>query len=248
MTASIIKIKSLVKQFNKAEHPSLDGIDLDIFEGEKFGFFGPNGAGKTTIISILCNIIHPSSGSVNYFLDDKELSVKEILPHIGFVPQDFAFYPELSPVQNLRYFGSLYEVPKKELDVKIDSLLSILGLSHVRNKKINTFSGGMKRRINLAIGLINEPKILFLDEPTVGVDVQSKLVIITLLEELNKKGTTIIYTSHHLKEAEDFCDRIALLDNGKIIAFDTLQNLRSQNEVTNLEDLLIKLTGKTLRD
>jgi ABC-2 type transport system ATP-binding protein len=248
MTASIIKIKSLVKQFNKAEHPSLDGIDLDIFEGEKFGFFGPNGAGKTTIISILCNIIHPSSGSVNYFLDDKELSVKEILPHIGFVPQDFAFYPELTPVQNLRYFGSLYEVPKKELDVKIDSLLSILGLSHVRNKKINTFSGGMKRRINLAIGLINEPKILFLDEPTVGVDVQSKLVIITLLEELNKKGTTIIYTSHHLKEAEDFCDRIALLDNGKIIAFDTLQNLRSQNEVTNLEDLLIKLTGKTLRD
>ena len=248
MPASIIKIKSLVKLFNQAAHPSLDGIDLEIFEGEKFGFFGPNGAGKTTIISILCNIIHPSSGSVIYFLDDKELSVREILPYIGFVPQDFAFYPELTPVQNLRYFGSLYDVPKKELDGKIETLLSTLGLDHVRNKKISTFSGGMKRRINLAIGLINEPKILFLDEPTVGVDVQSKLVIFTLLEELNKKGTTIIYTSHHLKEAEDFCDRIALLDHGKIIAIDNLENLLTQNGVRNLEDLLIKLTGKTLRD
>jgi ABC-2 type transport system ATP-binding protein len=123
-----------------------------------------------------------------------------------------------------------------------------MGLEHVGNKKINTLSGGLKRRINLAIGLINEPKILFLDEPTVGVDVQSKVAIISLLEELNKAGTTIIYTSHHLKEAEDFCDRIALLDDGKIIAMDSLDNLFSQNDVSNLEDLLIKLTGKNLRD
>jgi ABC-2 type transport system ATP-binding protein len=248
MQASIIQVKGLIKYFGKAEQPSLNGIDLAILAGEKFGFFGPNGAGKTTMISILCNILQPSSGSIQYFIDEQEFSIKEILPRIGFVPQDFAFYPELTPVQNLRYFGSLYAVPKKELNEKIDSLLTTLGLDHVRNKKISTFSGGMKRRINLAIGLINEPKILFLDEPTVGVDVQSKLVIFTLLEELNKKGTTIIYTSHHLKEAEDFCDRIALLDHGKIIALDNLENLLTQNEVRNLEDLLIKLTGKTLRD
>mgnify|MGYP001627130518 CR=1 FL=1 len=248
MQASIIQIKGLIKYFGKAEQPSLNGIDLDIFAGEKFGFFGPNGAGKTTMISVLCNILQSSTGRIQYFIDEQEFSIKEILPRIGFVPQDFAFYPELTPVQNLRYFGSLYAVPKKELDEKIDSLLITLGLDHVRNKKISTFSGGMKRRINLAIGLINEPKILFLDEPTVGVDVQSKLVIFTLLEELNKKGTTIIYTSHHLKEAEDFCDRIALLDHGKIIAIDNLENLLTQNGVRNLEDLLIKLTGKTLRD
>lgn len=248
MQASIIQIKGLIKYFGKAEQPSLNGIDLDIFAGEKFGFFGPNGAGKTTIISVLCNILQSSAGRIQYFIDEQEFSIKEILPRIGFVPQDFAFYPELTPVQNLWYFGSLYAVPKKELDEKIDSLLITLGLDHVRNKKISTFSGGMKRRINLAIGLINEPKILFLDEPTVGVDVQSKLVIFTLLEELNKKGTTIIYTSHHLKEAEDFCDRIALLDHGKIIAIDNLENLLIQNGVRNLEDLLIKLTGKTLRD
>lgn len=248
MLGAIIEINNLVKWFKQADRPSLDGIDLAIIEGEKFGFFGPNGAGKTTLISILCNILQPTSGTVNYSLAGKPFSIQQILPTVGFVPQDFAFYPELTPVQNLRYFGALYKVPKNELKAKIDQLLETLGLDHVRNKKISTFSGGMKRRINLAIGLINDPKILFLDEPTVGVDVQSKVAIITLLEDLNKKGTTIIYTSHHLKEAEDFCDRIALLDNGKIIAIDNLQNLLTQNNVPNLEDLLIELTGKTLRD
>jgi len=248
MQDAIIEIKSLVKWFKKADQPSLDGIDLMILKGEKFGFFGPNGAGKTTLISILCNILQPTSGGVFYSFEGRPYSIQQILPTIGFVPQDFAFYPELTPVQNLTYFGALYMVPKNELKDKIDQLFDTLGLDHVRNKKISTFSGGMKRRINLAIGLINDPKILFLDEPTVGVDVQSKVAIITLLEDLNKKGTTIIYTSHHLKEAEDFCDRIALMDDGKIIAIDNLQNLLTQNEVGNLEDLLIKLTGKTLRD
>lgn len=248
MQDAIIEIKSLVKWFKKADQPSLDGIDLMILKGEKFGFFGPNGAGKTTLISILCNILQPTSGGVFYSFEGRPYSIQQILPSIGFVPQDFAFYPELTPVQNLTYFGALYMVPKNELKDKIDQLFDTLGLDHVRNKKISTFSGGMKRRINLAIGLINDPKILFLDEPTVGVDVQSKVAIITLLEDLNKKGTTIIYTSHHLKEAEDFCDRIALMDDGKIIAIDNLQNLLTQNEVGNLEDLLIKLTGKTLRD
>lgn len=248
MQTSIIEINNLVKWFKQADRPSLDGIDLEIVEGEKFGFFGPNGAGKTTLISILCNILEPSSGNIHYSLEGKSCTMQQILPTVGFVPQDFAFYPDLTPVQNLRYFGALYMLPKTELKRKIDQLLETLGLDHVRNKKISTFSGGMKRRINLAIGLINDPKILFLDEPTVGVDVQSKVAIISLLEELNKQGTTIIYTSHHLKEAEDFCDRIALLDNGKIIAIDNLQSLLSQNEVGNLEDLLIKLTGKTLRD
>ena len=248
MQDAIIEIKSLVKWFKKADQPSLDGIDLMILKGEKFGFFGPNGAGKTTLISILCNILQPTSGGVFYSFEGRPYSIQQILPTIGFVPQDFAFYPELTPVQNLTYFGALYMAPKNELKDKIDQLFDTLGLDHVRNKKISTFSGGMKRRINLAIGLINDPKILFLDEPTVGVDVQSKVAIITLLEDLNKKGTTIIYTSHHLKEAEDFCDRIALMDDGKIIAIDNLQNLLTQNEVGNLEDLLIKLTGKTLRD
>jgi ABC-2 type transport system ATP-binding protein len=248
MSSAVIQIKDLVKHYPKAEHPSVDNIDLEIQPGEKFGFFGPNGAGKTSIINMLCNICQPNAGTISYYLNNKQQTVRQILPSIGYVPQDFAFYPELTPVQNLRYFGSLYNFPKKDLALKIDELLTILGLDHVRNKKINTFSGGMKRRINLGIGLINDPQILFLDEPTVGVDVQSKLVIISLLDQLNQKGTTIIYTSHHLKEAEDFCDRIALLDNGKIITVGALVPLITENKVANLEELLIKLTGKTLRD
>lgn len=245
---AIITIRELTKQYRNADQLSLDGISLEILKGERFGIFGPNGAGKTTLISILCGILEQSNGHVHYHLDGKQNEVKSILTTIGFVPQDFAFYPELTPVQNLLYFGRLYSIPKKELISKIDTLLEAVGLAHVKNKQIHTFSGGMKRRINLAIGIINSPKILFLDEPTVGVDVQSKVAIFKLLDELNANGTTIIYTSHHLKEAEDFCDRIALIDHGKIISLGTLSSLLTSNEVENLEELLIGLTGKTLRD
>ena len=243
-----IVINDLVKRYNNADQNSIDHIDLTIFQGEKFGIFGPNGAGKTTLISILCGIVEPTSGTVNYSLKGEKPTIRQMLPSVGFVPQEFAFYPELSPVQNLKYFGALYAIPRLELKNRILLLLDQLGLTHVKDKKVATFSGGMKRRINLAIGLINQPKLMFLDEPTVGVDVQSKVAIVALLEELNRQGTTIIYTSHHLKEAEDFCDRIALIDEGKIIAINTLTALLDQNDVQNLEDLLIKMTGKQLRD
>jgi ABC-2 type transport system ATP-binding protein len=177
-----------------------------------------------------------------------EVTMNSIREKIGYVPQDFAFFQELTPLQNLSYFGALYGIAKESLSEKIDFLLEKLSLEHVRDVKIHTFSGGMKRRVNLAIGLINNPEILFLDEPTVGVDVQSKLAIVDLLQELNKKGTTIIYTSHHLKEAEDFCDRIALIDEGKIIAKGPLNELVLQNNVSDLEELMIHFTGKKLRD
>lgn len=245
---TIIDIQELTKQYRNAEQLSLDVHSLAIHTGEKFGIFGPNGAGKTTLISILCGILEQTNGSVHYHFEGHNHGVKAILTTIGFVPQDFAFYPELTPVQNLLYFGRLYNIPKQDLLLKINTLLDAVGLSHVRNKQIQTFSGGMKRRINLAIGIINDPKILFLDEPTVGVDVQSKVAIFKLLEELNTNGTTIIYTSHHLKEAEDFCDRIALIDHGKIISLGKLSNLLVSHEVENLEELLISLTGNTLRD
>ncbi|MCC6700721.1 MAG: ABC transporter ATP-binding protein [Fluviicola sp.] len=248
MQEVLIDIKELSKVYKSSERPSLDSVSFSVLKGEKFGVFGPNGAGKTTLISILCNLLQASSGSVLYHINNQQLNAKSILKSIGFVPQDFAFYPELTPVQNLRYFGSLYEIPKQQLQDKIDFLLSKMGLESVKNKKVQSFSGGMKRRINLAIALINDPEILFLDEPTVGVDVQSKVAIFSILEELNHRGTTIIYTSHHLKEAEDFCDRIVLLDNGEIIAINDMQSLFTENNVQNLEELLIKLTGKTFRD
>lgn len=248
MQTPIIEIDQLVKKFRQADRPSLNGINLSIYQGEKFGIFGPNGAGKTTLISILCNVISPTSGSVNYTIGKMYYPIQQVLHYIGFVPQDFALYPELTPVQCLNYFGALYNIDKHSLRIEVDILLEKLGLLHVRHKRIYTFSGGMKRRMNLAIGLINKPKILFLDEPTVGVDVQSKLSIMSLLDELNSSGTTIIYTSHHLKESENFCDRIALLDNGEIIAVGSLADLLKKNNAQSLEDLLIALTGKQLRD
>lgn len=245
---SIIEIQSLVKSYSKSSAPAVSNVDFTVLKGEKFGIFGPNGAGKTTLISMMCGILQPTSGHIAYHIGDRSLDAKSALKEIGYVPQDFAFYPELTAEQNLTYFGKMYGISSQNLTQKIDFLLDKLSLTHVKNKKVMTFSGGMKRRINLAIGILNEPKILFLDEPTVGVDVQSKHAIIQLLEELNQNGTSILYTSHHLKEAEDFCDRIALIDKGQIIGLGTLEALTTQHEVADLEELLIRLTGKTMRD
>jgi ABC-2 type transport system ATP-binding protein len=248
MTNPIIEINDVTKFYGKDAKASLDSINLSIFTGEKFGIFGPNGAGKTTLISILCNILQPSKGAVNYSIDGEAINVDQILPHVGFVPQDFAFYNELTAIQNIHFFGGAYGVEKEVLKTRTNNLLEILGLDHVANKRVKTFSGGMKRRVNLAIGLIHEPKIVFLDEPTVGVDVQSKMSIINFLEELNTKGTTLIYTSHHLREAEDFCSRVALMDHGKIIAMGSVPALLKEHNVGNMEELMINLTGKQLRD
>ncbi len=240
---NVIEIRDLSKRYPNSETLSLNAVSMDVRKGEKLGVFGPNGAGKTTLISLLCNILKPSSGSVTYRVDQHDLPVAGALKYVGYVPQDMAFYPELTAVQNLKYFGGICNIPSVHLKSRIDYLLTALGLDDVGKRKISTYSGGMKRRINLAIGLINDPQILFLDEPTAGVDVQSKMAIISLLNEMNDKGTTVIYTSHHLKEAEDFCDRIALIDHGRIIQHGRLELLLSENGVSDLHELLVKLTG-----
>lgn len=245
---AIIEIQSVNKHYPKSSVPAVSDVSFTVLKGEKLGIFGPNGAGKTTLISMMCGILKPSSGTITYHIDDKNVGPKVALKNIGYVPQDFAFYQELTAVQNLNYFGKMYGLNSKKLIEKVDFLLEKLSLSHVRNHKLSTFSGGMKRRINLAIGILNSPQILFLDEPTVGVDVQSKYAINQLLEELSQNGTTIIYTSHQLKEAEEFCDRMILIDHGQLIGVGTLNELTAQHQVADLEELLIHLTGKTLRD
>ena len=246
---NVIELNSVSKKYPKSSRFSLENISFSIKKGEKLGVFGPNGAGKTTLMSILCRIISQTSGDVNYVgIEGQSVSSKEFLNSIGFVPQDFSFYSELSPYQNLRYFGTLYGIQKTELTKRIEELLIVLGLHHVMHNKVQTFSGGMKRRVNLAIGIINNPSILFLDEPTVGVDVQSKNAIMAYLEELNKKGTTIIYTSHHMNEAEEFCDNIALLDQGKLIVHDDLKSLIKEYKVNDLQALFLQLTGIEYRD
>jgi ABC-2 type transport system ATP-binding protein len=245
---NVIELHSVSKKYSKSNRFSLEDVSFSIKKGEKLGVFGPNGAGKTTLMSILCRIISQTSGEVNYKSESGNLSNNAFLNSIGYVPQDFSLYAELSPYQNLRYFGTLYGIQKADLAERIDELLTVLGLHHVRHKKIHTFSGGMKRRVNLAIGIINNPSILFLDEPTVGVDVQSKNAIMAYLEELNKKGTTIIYTSHHMNEAEEFCDNIVLLDQGKLIVHDDLKSLIKKHNATDLQALFLQLTGIEYRD
>jgi len=249
MSEPIIHIAELYKKYKEADDFSVNNLSLFIEKNEIFGLLGPNGAGKTTLISMLCGLVKPTSGKFTISGLSYDKSATQIKKTIGVVPQEYALYPTLTARENLRYFGSMYGLKGKELYRKVDEALEHLGLLKFADKKIDTFSGGMKRRVNLIAGILHQPSVLFLDEPTVGVDVQSKNVIIAYLKELNSKGTTIIYTSHHLTEAQDFCTKIAIIDRGKIYAEGTPEGLIHKTpHAHNLEDVFISLTGKELRD
>ena len=223
-------------------------LNLTVNKGERFGIFGPNGAGKTTLMNLMTGLLDYGSGSVRIFEKEIKSNKKAIHKISGFVPQDFSFYHELSPAENLEFFGAWSGLSKRAIQSKTKELLTILGLWEVRNKPVQKFSGGMKRRVNLAIAVLHDPAILFLDEPTVGVDVQTRHAMINYLKELNAKGTTLIYTSHQLSEAEDLCNTIALIDDGKIIANDPLDKLLNEHKQEGLEGLFLNLTGKEFRD
>lgn len=246
---AIIEIQNLTKTFRHAAEPAVDGISFSIYRSEIFGLLGPNGAGKTTTISILCGLFPPSSGTVH--IDGKNLrsdlsAIKDI---VGIVPQDIALYPTLTARENLAFYGSMYGLHGKHLSHKIEYWLEKLGLKEAGKRQVHTYSGGMKRRVNLIAGVLHDPKILFLDEPTVGVDVQSRNVIIEHLKEINARGTTIIYTSHHMEEAENFCTRVSIIDHGKILTQGTPGELIQSNAgAANLEHVFLNLTNRKLRD
>jgi ABC-2 type transport system ATP-binding protein len=245
----IIEIKDLTKTFKNATEPAVNGISFAINRNEIFGLLGPNGAGKTTTISILCGLFAPTSGKV--LVDGKDLhtELSSIKNMIGIVPQDIALYPTLSARENLEFYGSMYGLHGSELKDKIETWLKKLGLIDAAKRRVSTYSGGMKRRVNLIAGVLHEPKILFLDEPTVGVDVQSRNVIIEHLKEINAAGTTIIYTSHHMEEAQNFCTRVSIIDHGKILTEGTPAELIRDNAgSTNLENVFLNLTNRKLRD
>lgn len=213
-----------------------------------FGLFGPNGAGKTTLISLITGVLKLQSGRVEIFGEDIKNRSNRSRMRLGFVPQNLSFFEELSPNHNLQYFGSMLGLDSKTIAERSDSLLQVLGLYDVRNQPVKSFSGGMKRRVNLAIGVLHQPDLLFLDEPTVGVDVQTRHAIIAYLKELNASGMTIFYTSHHLSEAQELCDSVALMDEGRIVANDSLDQLLDSHGQASLEELFLKLTGKEYRD
>jgi len=245
----IIELKYLTKYYKGASIPAVDNIDLTIDKGEIYGLLGPNGAGKTTTISMLCGLFGPTSGNV--FIDGMEYqhSAEKIKKIIGVVPQEIALYPSLTAKENLTFFGHMYGLKGKYLKERIHECLQLFGLEKNANRRIKTFSGGMKRRINLIAGILHKPKIIFLDEPTVGVDVQSRNVILEHLKNINKEGTTIIYTSHYMEEAENFCTRVAIIDKGHIITEGRPKELvTSKEEYTDLESIFLHLTGRALRD
>jgi ABC-2 type transport system ATP-binding protein len=248
-TAPAIEIENLYKTYKGNGFPAVDNFSIAIPEGEIFGLLGPNGAGKTTIIKILCGLCSFDKGEVkvcNFSLPNR---LKEVKSQIGVVPQDIALYPSLTAYENLKIFGGIFGLERKTLNNRIDELLSFFGLTQHKNRRIETYSGGMKRRINLIAGLLHNPKILFLDEPTVGVDVQSKALILENLKDINRRGSTLVYTSHYLEEAESLCTHVAFIDEGKLIGRGRPDELVRQSEnCDSLEALYLHLTGKKLRD
>lgn len=247
--SNIIEIHALSKSFKEGFEPALNEINLHIAKNEVFGLLGPNGAGKTTLISIVCGVLNPTKGKVLIDGYDIQHHKNQISQIIGVVPQDIALYPTLTARENLNFYGAMYGLKGEEKNKRIQYWLEKLGLSQAADRKVATFSGGMKRRVNLIASVLHQPKILFLDEPTVGVDVQSRNVIIEQLKELNEQGMTIIYTSHHMEEAENFCSTIAIIDYGKILTIGSSKKLIEQTPgAQHLEDVFLNLTKRKLRD
>src|SRR5260221_12264184 len=223
-------------------------LGLEIADGLRFGLFGPNGAGKTTLMNLMTGILPYDQGSIELLGHRVKKKSKTVNSLFGLVPQDYSFYEELTPVENLEFFGQWACLSPRQPRERTEELLEVMNLREVRNKAVGQFSGGMKRKVNLAIGVIHQPRILFVDEPTVGVDVNTRHELIRYLIELNRKGTTLVYTSHQLDEAEELCERIALMDKGKIIACGDLGRLLEEHRQTDLEGLFLHLTGTVFDD
>jgi ABC-2 type transport system ATP-binding protein len=220
---SLVEVNNLSKTY--ADVQAVESISFEIQEGEIFGLLGPNGAGKTTTINMLCTYTEPTAGEIVVAGHSVTAAPEAVKRAIGVVPQDIALYPDLDAVENLRFFGRMYDVPKARLEQRIGELLELVGLNEHARRRVEHYSGGMKRRLNLAVGLLSEPRFLMLDEPTVGVDPQSRNAIFENIQALNQQGLTILYTTHYMEEAELLCRRVAIMDEGRIIALDTPQNL-----------------------
>jgi ABC-2 type transport system ATP-binding protein len=222
----ILEVEKLVKRFG--DFAAVDGVSFEVEEGEVFGLLGPNGAGKTTIISMLTGITQPTAGTARIGGFDITSQLDEAKELNGLVPQDLALYPTISARANLQFFGRIYGLHGKDLKERVEDVLRIVALTDRADEAIEKYSGGMKRRINIAAGLVHQPRLLFLDEPTVGVDPQSRIHIFESVLRLNReRGMSIVYTSHYMEEVEKLCSRVAIVDQGKIIALDTVENLIS---------------------
>jgi len=245
----VLEIRSVRKTYGSLV--AVDDVSFTVEPGRLTGLLGPNGAGKTTTVSMIAGLARPEKGSV--LVSGKALSgdTDPLKRKIGLVPQDLALYDELSARDNLRYFGALYGLSGQALERAMHAALTLVGLADRAGDRVKTFSGGMKRRLNLAAGLLHDPEILLLDEPTVGVDPQSRNAIFDNLEELKRRGKALLYTTHYMEEVERLADRIVIIDHGKVVADDTLAGLYAgvtPGGAKSLESVFLTLTGRSLRD
>jgi ABC-2 type transport system ATP-binding protein len=245
----LVEVKNVTKKYKDAPRAAINLLSLTIDKGDVFGLLGPNGAGKTTLISMLCGLFPATEGEIYINGLTHKTNSNQCKQAIGVVPQEIALYPKLTAWENLLFLGHMYGLKTAPLKEAIKYNLSILGLESNTHQKISTYSGGMKRRVNLIAGLLHNPQLLILDEPTVGVDVQSKQAIIDYLKKLNaEKGMTILYTSHHLDEAEEFCNRIAIIDDGTLVTQGKTKDLVIENNCQSIEEVYLKITGIKFRD
>jgi ABC-2 type transport system ATP-binding protein len=249
MAEEFVVVKDLQKSFK--DFKAVDGVSFSIYKGEIFGLLGPNGAGKTTTIRMMSTVLPMDGGDITIGGHSVKKNAESVRSIIGVCPQDLALYEDLSAMDNMVFFGRMVGMEGEDAREQALANLKLMGLEERAKGKVGKFSGGMKRRINLAIALMGHPQLLFLDEPTVGIDPQSRNNIFENIQSLRKNGMTILYTTHYMEEADRLCDRIAIMDGGKIIAIDTTHNLKKQigdPEKVTLEDVFLKLTGRSLRD
>lgn len=237
-----IEIKDLVKMYG--EFLAVDNVSLKIEKGRIYGILGPNGAGKSTIINIICGLLRANSGTIKINNIDGTKSMKGENKNVGLVPQEVALYLTFTAEENLKFFGEIYGLKGRELKENIEKALEFTGLLEVRKKLAKDFSGGMLRRLNIACALVHNPEIIIMDEPTVGIDPQSRNHILESVKKLNENGTTIIYTTHYMEEAEILCDEIAIIDHGKVIASGSKEKLK--NLVSDTKDLNLLVDNGSL--
>jgi len=237
MTPSILEVQNLVKQYG--DFTAVKGISFEIKEGEIFSLLGPNGAGKTTTISMLSTLYTPTSGDAiigGHSVTKEPMAVRQI---IGVVPQDIALYEDLTARENLVFWGQMYGLSGKPLGSRVDEVLEQIGLTDKAKKRVKTYSGGMKRRVNIGVGLLHKPRLLFMDEPTVGIDPQSRRAILDTVKDLNRQGMTLLYTTHYMEEAQELSDRVGVIDHGELIALGTQKELTQQ--VGQTETLILHI-------
>jgi ABC-2 type transport system ATP-binding protein len=220
----MISVEKLSKRFDDVQ--AVAGVSFEVRDGEIYGLLGPNGAGKTTTISMLCGLLRPDDGRVVFDGVDIAEDPIAVKRQLGVVPQDVALYEELTARENLRFWGGLYDLTGKALDDAVDAVLEQVGLSARENSKVKEFSGGMKRRLNLSLGIVHRPKVVMMDEPTVGIDPQARINILDVVRNIASAGTTVLYTTHYLEEAETLCDRIGIMDHGELLAEGDLGELK----------------------